>query len=566
MCTAWLLLARTQAVRNVGDVARFGAILFQVLAPLQLALAMFFSTLLAASTVTMEKDRRTLVLLLLTNLTNTEIVLGKVLSGLLNIAVLLVASLPVFMLCLLFGSISPGQILRVFAVSGATALATGSLGGLIAFWREKTFQTLALSLLTIVFWLALGEAVAWRLFGDAWAGISAADWAASISPWRATLLATRPALHDNALVDWIAGPIGAYVGLASGIALALNLVAIARVRVWNPSREERPRVETDEEQSPQLAVEHSWSLTAPKPTPAASVHAAGGRTRSVWNNPVIWREIRTWAYGRRILAIRLGYLLLFTIAAVVLHNLLASGVPVTRWSAALILIPVCLLSLILVNAQSVTALTSERDLNALDLLLVTDLSAREFIFGKLGGVLYNSKEMILLPLALCIYLWLAGAVSAENLAYLIGGMLVLNAFVAMLGLHSGLHYESSRSAIAVSLGTVFFLFVGIATCMRLMVAFSGSFQAQFQPFLAIIGGGSFGLYVALSGRNPSPAIALASLVCPIGTFWAMTSFVMQYTLGVFLMTVVAYGFATAAMFVPAIFEFEVTSGRAASDE
>jgi hypothetical protein len=230
------------------------------------------------------------------------------------------------------------------------------------------------------------------------------------------------------------------------------------------------------------------------------------------------------------------------------------------------LVPVFLLSLILVNAQSVTALTSERDLKALDLLLVTDLSAREFVFGKLGGILYNSKEMILLPLALCIYLWWANQITAENLAYMVGGLLILNAFVAMLGLHSGLHYESSRSAIAVSLGTVFFLFVGVATCMRLMVAFSGSFQAQFQPFLAIIGGGSFGLYIALSGRNPSPAIALASLICPIGTFWAMTSFVMQYTLGVFLMTLVAYGFATLAMFVPAIFEFEVASGRASSDE
>src|SRR5687768_17203507 len=77
MCTAWLLLARTQAVRNVGDVARFGAILFQILAPLQLALGIFFSALLAASTITQEKDRGTLILLLLTNLSNVEIVLGK---------------------------------------------------------------------------------------------------------------------------------------------------------------------------------------------------------------------------------------------------------------------------------------------------------------------------------------------------------------------------------------------------------------------------------------------------------------------------------------------------------
>ena len=81
MCTAWLLLAGTQVVRNVSDMARFGAMLFQILAPLQLALALFFSALLAASGVAQEKDRRTLVLLLLTNLTNSELVLGKLLAS-----------------------------------------------------------------------------------------------------------------------------------------------------------------------------------------------------------------------------------------------------------------------------------------------------------------------------------------------------------------------------------------------------------------------------------------------------------------------------------------------------
>ena len=39
MSTAWLVLTGTQLVRDVGDLARFGTILFQILAPLQLALA-----------------------------------------------------------------------------------------------------------------------------------------------------------------------------------------------------------------------------------------------------------------------------------------------------------------------------------------------------------------------------------------------------------------------------------------------------------------------------------------------------------------------------------------------
>ena len=134
-------------------------------------------------------------------------------------------------------------------------------------------------------------------------------------------------------------------------------------------------------------------------------------------------------------------------------------------SAALVLVPLFVLSLVLVNAQAVTALTTERDVRALDLLLVTDLTAKEFVFGKLGGVFYNTKEMVLVPMALCGFLWLQRAISGEDLIYLIGGLAVMNAFVAMLGIHAGMAYDNSRTAIGVSLGMVFFLFVGIATCM-----------------------------------------------------------------------------------------------------
>jgi ABC-type Na+ efflux pump permease subunit len=285
------------------------------------------------------------------------------------------------------------------------------------------------------------------------------------------------------------------------------------------------------------------------------------RTREVWDNPVIWREIRTWAYGRRILMIRMIYLVLFALAAASLWWIVQSDHPMTRETGSLALVPLFLLSLILVNVQAVTSLTSERDGRALDLLLVSDLSAKEIVFGKLGGVFFNTKEMVILPILLCGYLCYAGLLGLENLVYLVGGLLVLYGFVAMLGIHAGMMYPNSRSAIATSLGTVFFLFMGVAVCMRMMVAFSGSFQAQLQPFLAFMIGGGIGLYVAMGARNPSAAIGVASFLCPFATFYAITSFFLDYTLGVFLVTAAAYGFTTAAMLVPAIYEFDVATGR-----
>ena len=140
-------------------------------------------------------------------------------------------------------------------------------------------------------------------------------------------------------------------------------------------------------------------------------------------------------------------------------------------------------------------------MGAFDLLLVTDISPLEFIWGKLGGVFYVAKEMILLPAVLAIYLCIAGALTLENLVYMLGGLAVMNLFVATLGIHAGLTYTNSRSAVAVSLGTVFFLFVGVATCMRIMISFSGSFQLQLAPFLAFMIGGSAGVVRGLGGEK-----------------------------------------------------------------
>jgi ABC-type transport system involved in multi-copper enzyme maturation permease subunit len=561
VCTAWLLLTGTQDVRNVGDMARFGATVFQLLAPLQLALVLFFSALLTASAVAQEKDRRTLVLLLMTRLSNSELVLGKLFSSLLQVLVLLMAALPLFMLIGLFGGVSLPQIGWVFAVTLATALAAGSIGSTFALWREKTFQTLALVFLLLMFWLAAAELlIAAGGWGVRWHGISAAAWGEAISPWRAVLIAARPSVGQAAVIGSYGSPAHWFLGVAALITVAANALAMLRVRVWNPSREIQLQTAAGEDVFHKPADSQAADASL-----APSPHAAPQPTRHVWDNPIIWREIRTWAYGRKVLAIRVAYLVLAALSALGVHATATVDLP-NRGAIALALAPLLVLSLILVNALAVTSITTERDLGALDLLLVTDLTPAEFLFGKLGGVFYVAKEMIVLPAALCIYLWLAGATTAENAFYLIVALAIADLFVATLGVHAGLTYINSRHAVAVSLGMVFFLFVGIATCMRIMMSFGGSFELQLAPFLVFMVGGGISMFVALGHRNPSAAIGLASIACPTLTFVAITSFLQQQTLGVFLVVVGAYGFTTAAMLIPAVYEFDVASGRTSAAE
>lgn len=551
MCTAWLVLAGSQILRNVGDFARFGAVLFQLLAVLQFALAYFFAALLTAGAVSQEKDRRTLVLLLMTRLTNHELVLGKFAAALLVVFTLLAAAAPLFMLSALLGGVSFGQIGRVFAVTAATTLAAGSVGSTIALWRDKTFQSLALSAVVLVAWLGLGEATAAGTFEQLLPG--AAAWSACVSPWRAL---AASAGSGTAWSAGLSGPLG-FLVLSLGVTLVLNVIATWRVRAWNGSEAARRAGDAEEDVG-------GWEMgDAPR---ERTVHAAPGSRREMWKNPILWRELRTWAYGRKIIAVKLAYLAFAAAAALALHTTMFAEGELTQASAAAPLAPLALLSLVLINALAVTTITNERDGRALDLLLATDLTPVEIVFGKLTGVIYNTREMWVAPPLICGYGWWWGAISTENLIYLALGYLVLAFFTAVVGLHVGMTYASSRTAILVSLGVVFFLFVGVAVCMQIMTAFRSSFALQMQPFFALLLGGFLGLYVSLGIRNPSGALALAALSTPFLTFWAIASFLMGGTLGVFLALAVSYLFFTTALLVPAIYEFDVATGRATADD
>ncbi len=615
MCTAWLVVTGTQYIRDVGDSARFGMAWFQIAAPLQAIVAFFAAGVIAAGSVSQEKDRRTLDLLLMTELTNRELVLGKLLGSLVTFLSMLVAGVPVFMLSALLGSISERQIVLSFGVAVLAVLLGGAVGTVTAFWREKTFQALAVTIMALVLWLALGEVVAAGLLGETWAGTDCRLWAVAISPWRAVLEACRPVPDASASLFGL-HPLAAFAVVSAAVFTLVAGIAVARVRSWNliPDALRRERSPAELKalvelaatgQAPPLpeaadagaepARASDWvtrweargagvpvaqagadasdtSEASPgshfldkAEAPAKPASRKAAKIRHVWDHPVLWREVCTWAYGRKVLLVKGAYFTLFA-AAVAALTLVPGSQAGFAALPAVVLVPFFLLSLILVNAQAVTALTTERDAGTLDLILVSQITPKEFVFGKLLGTLYNVKEAVVLPLLLCGLLYWQGRISGENCFYLIVGLVVLYAFVAMLGLHSGLSYVSSRNAIATSLGTVFFLFVGVAVCMRVMLAFSGSFQAQLHPFLAFMIGGGAGLYLALGARNPSNAIAVAAFACPLATFYALTSLFLGQTHLAFLSLIAAYGFATAAMLIPAVDEFDLATGKTSLDE
>jgi ABC-type transport system involved in multi-copper enzyme maturation permease subunit len=569
--TAWQTTVGWSQPATLGDNAHFGLILFQLLTVVQLALLVFFAALSGAGSVTLEKDRRTFVLLLLTDLRNYEIVLGKLFGSLLQIGLLLAGTVPILALLLLLGGVAPDQLFQTVLILAATALVTGSLGLLVALWRDKTFQSLALTVLFLVLYFLLVQGLTvlpalgqWLSGSDDFApGLAVGHWQMWLDPFEAFKSVLEAPGKEGGPAF---APAYGYAGVMVLLSVLLNAWSIWKLRVWNPSGEpvmQRERPEDLEEKDRALA------------------HAAPGKVRQVWSNPILWREIATRAYGRMPLLIKLAYAVVLGLICYFALGQLGTSRG-GEWTAAKGLVPVGILSLLLISAQAVTAITSERDTGALDLLLVTDLSPREFIFGKLGGIVYNTKEYLLPPLVLVlVYAW-AGLLAspaqqhpemrtAKNVeaAFLVTfGGIVLLAFAIVLGVHVALRTEKSRLAIFQTLGTVFFLSVGTLICIWLILI-NGRFEYQWASFVLFIAAGIGGFWWVLSGDRPSAALTIASWLCPLVVWYSVTNVLVAKPgstesadpLLPALLVGGSFGYTVVGMLIPLLSEFDVALGR-----
>lgn len=565
--TGWQIMIGWRTVHEVGILARFEQILFRALVLTQLVMMLFFAPIASATSVAHEKDRRTFILLIMTDLTNWEIILGKLGASLLLITVLLAGGLPVLALSLLFGGISPSQLIQIELVTLATGIVSGSVGVIVANWRDRTFQSLALTVLSIVLGLAMIEGLSFvvpiEIQGTAIAGF--------INPFR--VISSILESTGNAILT--ANSVGFLVA-SFVVAAILNGASIVMLRRWNPGRNE-PREQREAPNAEELievnepdqigitqaqtngqTVDASTGLAVPRRT-HKRVTGQERPYRKPWDNPILWRELATRAYGTKPLMIKAAYLVALAVFVAFIYT--GPDTESDPWRVTQAMLPLGILSLLLINAQGVTSLTSERDAGTLDLLLVTELSPQQFIYGKLYGVLYNAKEMILAPLLLTWALVFSGRIGSESAVFITIDYLLFVHFAAMLGIHAAITYTNSRTAVANSLGTMFFLMIGILFCAYLIILSNREFGRQLLSFLIFLGAGSVALFGSLGARNPSRALALVSILTPFWTFYCIISLINGDTAAAFLVSIGIYGFALLAMLVPAVSDFDIALGR-----
>lgn len=177
--------------------------MFAVLTILQMALVLFITPSLTAGAISSEREKQTLNILLTTTQSSTQIIIGKLLSSVAFLVLMLIAGLPLYSLVFLFGGVSPSQLISIFLFYLLTVVAIGSIGVMFSTITKRTIVAMISTYGSIIF---LGGITAFFFFltmafhqmGNNISGTSFMSYFwASINPGALMLTLISPELGDE---------------------------------------------------------------------------------------------------------------------------------------------------------------------------------------------------------------------------------------------------------------------------------------------------------------------------------------------------------------------------------
>lgn len=307
---------------ETGDIAKLSfqsTAIFNQLSVLQLILVALLAPIFTAGAITQEKDSQTYDILLATPLTNGQIVFGSLFSRLFFVFALLLSGIPIFSITQVFGGVAIADIVMSVLIAAATALVTGALAIAIATFKIGTGRTIfsfyLFNVLYLVGLLLIDRLDAVRLPLDAAVSLPSdakvIGWVTPFHPFLAlntvldpihyvtpTLSQLPPALRAWPMSWMYTHPAGFYITLQTLLSFVLVLPSTLLLRKMAQS----------------TSSIGSWFL---KFLPIAAKDKAR-KPRTVWSNPIAWREARTKASAARSVLVRYGFILLGLAGAIVL--------------------------------------------------------------------------------------------------------------------------------------------------------------------------------------------------------------------------------------------------------
>jgi ABC-type transport system involved in multi-copper enzyme maturation permease subunit len=298
----------------------------------------------AGGTISGEKERKTYEMLLASPMPPGAIVLGKLLASLCHLAVLVFASLPIIMLCLPLGGVSPYEVLATYVAMAASVTTFGMISVSASSYFSRTIAAEVVSYLIILPIALLG--VLFYYVSEPQAG------------FRLIMLA-------------FVIPIGC-------LGVCVALFRVTSRRLLHP-----PDVGADAQDvlDPDLEQKASMGMIIRRDRFPDKLFVLPQRTDFLADNinPVYDKEMRSELFGQGTLMLRMVIQLSMFLALPLMAICLYMKADWAPWYCGYVV----LFNMLVGPVFSAGSITNERERQTLELLLTTTLSPWQILWGKL---------------------------------------------------------------------------------------------------------------------------------------------------------------------------------------
>jgi ABC-type transport system involved in multi-copper enzyme maturation permease subunit len=524
---ATIAMASVQAAgSSARDYATLGQAYFIAMIGVELALVMLAAPAATAGAICVDRARGTLAHMLMTDLSDAEIVLGKLAARLLPVFGLVACTWPVMAISSLLGGIDPIALTLAYAIIVAVAVLGCTIALTLSVWARKSHEVILATYTVFILGLLLWP-IWYLLLMGGWAGPPPA-WALITNPF---YVAFAPYAAPGTLDVW---DYLVFFGVALGASVLLVVLAVWRTRPV------ACRGSVEKSKGPRIGLIGRTTRWIPGP--------------SLDRNPVLWREWHRTRPSRWMTSIVL--LLMGTTGALCIvgagvfwkNGVVLNGRSFWEIAGVSAYLLHVIFGLLMLSAIAPTSMTEERQRGSLDMIAATALSTQAIVIGKWLGTfrlvvfMTIGPGLIVLAMATChsnarfaypaglhpdYYRILSRGARIYVAVVAIATMLAHGALITSVGLALAVWIKRQSRAIALSIG--FFILVTAAWPILVSIPFQphpGRDLAILSPVVACT------IFISFLASRAYAAVGSGLGWC---TFWAVEVFVLA--MGILWLTV-----------------------------
>jgi ABC-2 type transport system permease protein len=368
----------------------------------QFCATQIIAVIMLSTSISDEIYNKTLGLLMTTPINSFQIVMGKLLSKLLQLILLLVISLPLLAVVRIFGGVPWNFIISSLCMTLATIIFIGSLSLFFSIFSQRAYVVIIAAVITLIVIFAVFPLISFAI-------IDLMNWERIIdentffavfcqpNPYVQMFINTIKLIEPNSSrMPFFSWQLNCGILLAASIGiLGISTIFVRRVALHQVTGQV-------------LSLPHlkkKWKkYDSPGQQPSANI-------RTVKDPPVIWKELRLPMFGRHKVFASICIFLLVSLL-VFIYWLCARGRILDESEIHILFVMAFLiLGIVFTIILTSTGITTEKEARSWPILLMTTLKDRQILFGKYVGTLRRLFPVWILLFAHVIIFSLIGVIN-----------------------------------------------------------------------------------------------------------------------------------------------------------